>query len=363
MTVAPMLTLRPLGLGQLLDQAIRLYRRNFFVFIGIVAIVQVPLSLFQTVLSLLTFGDFFAQLQSGQPPDDPFALFDSGYFIGLGGSILLGIISYFLIQGVAAAALARAIAQGYLGESIGILEAYHKIRSAISPLIVALLLAIVLIIGLIIWFIIPCVGWITGAGMLAFFGFVIFPLIAPIVVLERKKGAEAIARAWELARRRFWWVLGFVLILTIFSQLIITGPVALVSFLFQFLGGSSFTSASTSTLFTLQTIVQALVGLIFSLVYLPLQSTGITLMYFDLRVRTEGFDLALLAEGDSIDKLDIIDITSQTPPLERGKWITMAEIGYFALVSLGALALYILLVVIFGAIGLAILGASGGAGF
>lgn len=34
--------LRPLSLGQLFDQAIRLYRRNFWKFVGIIAVVQIP---------------------------------------------------------------------------------------------------------------------------------------------------------------------------------------------------------------------------------------------------------------------------------------------------------------------------------
>ena len=62
MTIAPMPRLRPLGLGQLLDQAIRLYRQNFFKFIGIVAIVQIPLGLIQLGISLVTL-DGIAQLR------------------------------------------------------------------------------------------------------------------------------------------------------------------------------------------------------------------------------------------------------------------------------------------------------------
>ena len=54
MTAISMPTLRPLGIGELLDQAIRLYRRNFLSFIGIIAVVQLPLGLLQFVLALLT---------------------------------------------------------------------------------------------------------------------------------------------------------------------------------------------------------------------------------------------------------------------------------------------------------------------
>ncbi|MCP4424404.1 MAG: hypothetical protein GY803_07935, partial [Chloroflexi bacterium] len=56
MTVTPPLKLRPLSIGELLDQVIRLYRRNFLTFIGIVALVQMPLTLLQWVMTLATFG-------------------------------------------------------------------------------------------------------------------------------------------------------------------------------------------------------------------------------------------------------------------------------------------------------------------
>ena len=45
--------LRPLGPGELLDQAIRLYRRNFLTFIGIIAVVYVPVMVLQTAATTL----------------------------------------------------------------------------------------------------------------------------------------------------------------------------------------------------------------------------------------------------------------------------------------------------------------------
>ena len=48
-----LLTLRPLRLGELLDRAIRLYRGNFLTFIGIIAVVYVPLMVLQTAASAL----------------------------------------------------------------------------------------------------------------------------------------------------------------------------------------------------------------------------------------------------------------------------------------------------------------------
>ena len=60
-------TLRPLRLGELLDRAIRLYRANFLTFIGIIAVVYVPLMVLQTAASALLNGS----MVSGRLPAMP----------------------------------------------------------------------------------------------------------------------------------------------------------------------------------------------------------------------------------------------------------------------------------------------------
>ena len=56
MTNATLPELRPLRMGELLDHAIRLYRKNFFSFIGIISLVYVPISLLPLFSSLLMYG-------------------------------------------------------------------------------------------------------------------------------------------------------------------------------------------------------------------------------------------------------------------------------------------------------------------
>src|SRR5215218_4519917 len=65
--------LQPLGLGELLDRTIRLYRRNFFAFLGILGIVYIPLSLVQMVLALLASSQV---VTTARTPDE---LFSGGY--------------------------------------------------------------------------------------------------------------------------------------------------------------------------------------------------------------------------------------------------------------------------------------------
>ena len=68
-----------------------------------------------------------------------------------------------------------------------------------------------------------------------------------------------------------------------------------------------------------------------SLFYLPLQLAAVTLMYFDLRVRTEGFDLAVLA--NVTPTVIPSALASQVAPSVSTPLITGSELGYFVLLS------------------------------
>ncbi len=351
--------LRPLTLAELLDQAVRLYRKNFLTFVGIIAVVQVPLTAISLLVSLLTSREAVERLVGGAPVD-PSSIFTPTYFLGQLATIFLGILSLVLVSGVATAALTRAVADNYLGESVNILDAYKKIGGTWLKLVLALVLAVIFMLFLGIWFIVPCVGWLTGLGMIAFFSAVITPLIAPVLVLEQQGVGGAIRRAWDLARRRFWWVVGFVFILFLFGQLIVTGPTTLATLVLQLLFGNPVFADDPTTAFTLQTIIQSIVSLVFSLIYIPFQLTNMTLMYFDLRVRTEGFDLALLAGAAAGNEGGAMQTVAQAPQAQSGRLVTMTEMGYFALLSIGAGALYFLLMVVIIALGAAFGLAAGG---
>lgn len=350
MSTAP--RLRPMSLTELLDQAIRLYRKNFLQFVGIIAVVQIPLTLLSLIFGLIMMRDSMDLMDSSYipPTTDPFALLGEGYWIGMVGNLVLTIVSWILVQGVATAALTRAIADQYLGQTIDFIEAYVSIGGQWKRLLGALFLAGLTAIGLGLWFLVPCIGWFTGLGIAMFWGNAIIPLIAPVVVLEQQRAKSALRRAWDLARRRFWWVAGYVGLLFLLNQFIVSGPGSLVSALFGLFAENMAESVGTSTAFTIQTVAQSIVTLIASLIYTPLQLTGITLMYFDLRVRTEGFDLALLTHSVSEDA-KIADVVSQTPPPEKTGLVTGKEMGYFVLLSLAALALIFVIMLVFGALG------------
>jgi hypothetical protein len=330
-------TLRPLRIGEILDRAIRLYRRNFLRYIGIVAIIQIPIVVLQLLASLLVvngFGDLGRLLAS--PATSPTAItsvLGPAYFAGASLNSVLGIISFVLVQGVASAALVGAVAAGYFGEAPGSpLDAYRAIRHKWFSMVAAILVAALLGIGLFFWLFVPCVGWFTGAGMLGYLYFVIVPLLAPIIVLEGGRPASAWRRAWDLARRRFWRVLGFALILYFFNLLVIAGPVSIVGTIGQILLLDDY--ALSGNMLAAQAIVQSVTNLMSSLLFLPLQVASITILYFDLRVRSEGLDLSLqLEEGSTSERLMQPSTTTLIPPAES--LVKSDDMRNFLLVSLG----------------------------
>lgn len=329
-----LLTLRPLRLGELLDRAIRLYRANFLTFIGIIAVVYVPLMVLQTTASALVSRSMFAGFST---PEEIFS--NSTYWIGVLSTIVLSLLQFVLVQGIATGALTRAVADNYLGRKIGILDAYRGIGKSWLKLMGALLFLGILLFALAIWWLIPCIGWLTGLGMILFMAAVVNPLVPPVVVLENQGVLDSVRRAWSLARRRFWPVLGYVLVLSLFSIIVVNGPAAIVNILLA----QAFQSFGDPTMqLVLTSIIQGLVSLVFILIYYPLQMAAFTLIYFDLRVRTEGFDLALLtleASGSTALSETMAAPVSQA----NERLITGPEIGSFAILTIAAYALYIFL--------------------
>ncbi len=338
--------LRPLSLGELLDRAIRLYRKNFAKFIGILAVVQIPLSLLGLLINLFTFSDTaaIAADPSAIQAADPFSLFTPAYFIGIGLSLLLLVITLILVQGIATAALTRLISDTYFGEQYGMLDAYKKIGKSSGALIGTYMLYAFYTFLLLILLIIPCIGWLAAPGALATLSYMVLPLVAPVIVLERYRGRKALRRAWELVRKRFWWVAGFMFILSIFGLVLVGIPNGLITYLMQITIADTIQDART--LYTIQTVLQSISATLFNLLYLPLQLACFTLLYFDLRVRQDGLDLAIQAEEGGESGVPLSDLIARDTAVPQGGLLTWQEFGYFCLFSTVVVGLYFVLVFI-----------------
>lgn len=345
-------TLRPLSTGQILDRGIRLYRRHFLTYIGIVALAQIPATAVTILAGIVDPAPTFVS---------PLASFSEQFMGGIAqstgiGSGLLNLAVFvisFLLSTLGAAAQVQAAAASHLDQQPGILEAYRAVLRFWGSLIGAYLLVFLAILALLFWWLlVPFLGWFTGLGMMMFFGLVVIPFVVPGIIIERQPVTQVIQRAWSLARRRFWWLVGFMLLLGLFGQIVVTGPALLLGF------GIQATIAGSIDTVTLR-VVQQILGLLLNLIYLPLQLTCVTLLYFDARVRTEGLDLALqtaVAEGEGT----VETVLAQPPPATAGLWPTWEEFAYFFGLTLGFGVLCFLFYIVAFAIGLMVMSGLGG---
>ncbi|HMA35630.1 MAG TPA: hypothetical protein VKY74_14285 [Chloroflexia bacterium] len=278
--------LRPRDVGAILDQAVVLYRRNFFTYVGIVALMQVPVTL------LLTLGNIFlldpANLRTPQPPRfgaDPnaYAQYDAAsaaWFSDLiSRSLLLFALSGVgvILLNLATGALARAIADGYMGRPLSVLGAYR----AVLPRFWSLTGLIVLLGFSLMLFVVP---------PLFFWIFISWSFASQAVVLEGRGVASALQRSWDLVRGDWWRVFGTYLLLFL-VRTIITLPASVASVALSLVGAS----------WVVQNIGAEFASLVLAVISTPIQLTAMTLLYFDLRVRKEGYDLNLALDAQAVD--------------------------------------------------------------
>jgi hypothetical protein len=265
---------RQLSIGDLLDGAFRLYRRRFAFLVAIAALPLVPTGLVQLL---------FQQSSGGQ-------------------ALTLIIQSIFLMP-VINATLIHCVARTHDDAPPSLSEAYRVGLSRYPSLLLAVFL-MGLLIGIPTAVIGGCLGLILLPGSLdsismpfVFFALLILLLLLPIftrlalvnqaIVLEQCGAVDGLKRSWNLTTGWFWrtfWVSTCAWILT---YLIGTLPALMINFA---LGLADPNSAST--LAPSITIAVSQIGVIAAL---PLQIAISTLLYFDLRIRREGYDLEMLA--------------------------------------------------------------------
>ncbi|MGC1377332.1 MAG: hypothetical protein WA821_13965 [Anaerolineales bacterium] len=313
------INLRPLRLGEILDGAVGLYRHNFWLLVGIIALAEIPLLLVQVALPLM----------HPQTAGDSSSLF---WWITTAASMVM---RWFFVDGLGAAALSYAIARRYLRQPASILDAYRRLGSSWFSMAVFLLFFPAILVGVLIWGFVPCAGWISGAGIFIFLSMAVMPLIPVVIMVEGQPILKAMLRAWDLTRRRFFWILGFNMVMAVFSWTLAVGPSLVAGLLVTALIGTSLGNVQQTTE-SFYSLISSVSGTLFNMLFLPIQVGAWTLIYYDLRVRTEAFDLALLV----VDEPEQANRLVRLPPLE--KWFSGNDIARLILTSLLVAAFFVL---------------------
>ncbi len=302
--------LEPQTAGQLLLRSLLLYRRHILTFAGILAVVQIPIAVLQLGVGLVSPPAPAAGATETQVAQDA--------LVFLCGSLITSLMVAILNQ-LGLGALSRAIGLSIMGRAPAIREAYQQISSSWLTLVGILFLGIMYALALSLAGLITC----SLFGLLLFLGFAV-QMAVPIVVLENQTAGDALLRAWILMRRRLWWVLGYMLLLTLFQFLVVAVPV-LIGLLFPDPG----TQAAGQML---ALGVPAVIALALNVAWLPLQYIAIVLMYLDLRLRHEGLDQTLSRARIFTPGRPRIQLLAQVPRPQGVRLITGTE--YAALVAI-----------------------------
>jgi hypothetical protein len=244
--------LRPLSTGEVLDVAFALYRRHF----APLATIAVAVQGFPLLLQIYVEGQggFTANLTM-------YAL-----------SLLLGTIAAAIGMG----ASMQIIAEGYLGREIGAREALARAVPFAGRLVVLSLAAGFLVGFGFVLLIVP--GIIVACGL---------GVAAQALVLERiSSPGGAMSRSWALTRgfRVKVFFTFFVVVLLIY--LASAAAAFFAGLLVGWLGWEG----------GYLVVMMVLWGLFSVLVY-PYLYSAATVLYYDLRVRKEGFDLEMLEQA------------------------------------------------------------------
>jgi hypothetical protein len=264
--------LRPLSLGEILDVSIKICLAHWRTLLKAVLVVVVPVQIVSTILTAdYTVSSFDLSTSSSKTPEETLDEFNQY----LGGLAISGLLQLCAVL-FATAACFRAIAQAYLGETTD----WRSSLSFALHLAPALLwLTLLYVLGVLLgtaFFLAPGI-WLYVAWAFAM----------PALLVEGLRGRKALARSFQLVKGRWWRTFGIIAVGFILAGIIST--VVQGAFFVGIVVG-----ADNDVLVLVLSAIAGIVGLAVST---PFQAALLTVVYFDLRVRKEGFDLELLAAG------------------------------------------------------------------
>jgi hypothetical protein len=268
--------LRPLDIGQKIDAAIKLTMRNFGTLATIVLLVAAPVQVLTVLVTVSTLPDDYTVGDSfggGTATPETGTDVSTGFWVG---QIIVSLLALFVYL-LTTAGCFKAIGHAYLGDRTTWQDSLGFATSRLhSVLWVSVLVGLATIAGFI--------ALIIPGIYLA----VAFSLALPVLLLENKKGGSALGRSRKLVSGRWWRVFGVLLAGYILAS-VIAGIVQglLAALMFVAVGDDSVMSV----------ILSGIAGLAGQVITTPFVAALVTVVYFDLRVRKEAFDLEVLAQA------------------------------------------------------------------
>lgn len=281
--------LRPMSVTELIDATVTLYRENFALLAGVVAVLQLP----QIVLSMI-YVSLLPPVTLNTASSTAYAVAESYSSASRpGGTGFIGAIFTVFVTG----ALAHAVAAAYLGKEQTILGAYSEMGwrpflrlFLLLILIVVVIVAVVLAVAALV--VLAVIGGGSGTPFLILAGALIglaalvaavyvlphLYLVPQVIVVEGRGVIASLRRSWFLVRGYYWHVVGLVFLVGLMVG-IVSGII-----------GGVVTFATGGNL-----LLDTAISGVISIVMQPISLGALTLLYFDQRIRKEGFDLEYAA--------------------------------------------------------------------
>jgi hypothetical protein len=278
--------LRPLGIGEILDVGIKIYVRNALTLFKIVVFVVLPAQILVNLVEISALPSGYT-LSSGSTSPFGGTIEGSGTVSGHNLTVLLiGYIGAILLNFVAGrfaqAGCFRAVADAYLGEEVSWRSSLRfALRRLPAVVLLSILSGVLVLLGTVL-LVIPGI-----------YLYVAFTVAVPVLLVEGAGPVRALGRSRELVRGRWWGTCGVAVVGSLLVSIVgvaLSGLVVGVAF--------ANPARNSVTGFVLNTFAATLGSMIAT----PAAAAFITVLYIDLRVRKEGFDLLLLARRLGVER-------------------------------------------------------------
>src|SRR6266508_5844509 len=220
---------------------------------------------------------------------------------GFAAFLLLLVISV-ISAALAEAACLKAVSDAYLGTDTDWRGSLRFGYRRLGPLVWLTVIHAVLLLLAFAACIVPGV-WLYAAWALAI----------PALLLEDVRGLKALGRSFSLVRGRWWPTAGILLLANLLASAVALGLGLLALPLLRTGGGNDFVVELAYAVFTAAANVLTI----------PFISALVTVIYFDLRVRKEGFDLQLMAQRIGAPASDLRPrpgaLDPRRPPVQAGR--------------------------------------------
>jgi hypothetical protein len=246
-------------LGEILSAAFNIYRANISKLAIIVAVVVVPLSFVSTLLSSVVFKPGTTRvLVLGEPVD---VVNSRGIVMALFVGAIGAAISV-IIWAVLEAAILRAAAQATIGDPVDTEASYRYGFKRLGSVILVSVLVGLAVLGGLILLVIP--GLIFG---------VLLSVSIPALIVENRRGTDAMSRSWNLVKGHFWHAVGVIIVAGLITGFV-GGAIGAV-------GGSAW-------------VVRWIFTSIATVITAPFSALVSVLLYLDLRARSEALSADML---------------------------------------------------------------------